>query len=393
MKKNIMLTDKEAGTEIELKVMVYIDCIASYRRYWPRTYLSEQSKKELKIAYNMGNDQYVAMSFFDEDGKKVWKELDKEQFFLLAKAREKYGGMDICALSIDSNGSTRTEYIEVKTDRNCKFLYRDKPQGVSAACVGFELWDNVYFFDENNVRHLKDRSKWHKGWLHGYLHPNDHNAEKIQEFQNKVDSGETYLVSPPLYTTPSVFIYGLEYEVETEEPKNYGKRWDVKPYAYVCFEDTDALFEHLNKKVNGALDPWTIDPEEVWNRRQFPSLIYSNMLYVPLDELLQLPGVTLTVRKDLPTEETVKNWASHDYRWNETTASNFDSRCRFLYEHKTTDEKRNNRLDALDIVFVDGITKEIDPFSDEFDEILKQYSDDSKPLNIFFAPFKEKKNS
>jgi len=172
--------------------------------------------------------------------------------------------------------------IEVKAIGNKTFLTRNNNGSEASGTIEFELWSNAWG-EEGNRRVLKDRSVWTHGWLYGYLHPVDHNADLEQR---NIDARTT---------VPQTLLYVLFDENE-------------RPFATVAFENFSKLVERLK-----SIAPWKLDPWEVkFGRRRFntmdnpaKSYLLDNMWHVPFDMISDLATVTM-INQDPELKETEK---------------------------------------------------------------------------------------
>ena len=311
------MNDFKAAEYSEAVVCKCLSKITSVNKYLFVIKLRDLYEAEKR---NIGEADTRGILVYDENDRSIETALDRCAQEKLAKRFITYGGMDLWGIT-----AKHAKAIEVKCDRECKFLHRDKP-ALSTGSLGFELWSNQQ----------APRSEWTKGWLHGYLYPEDHYAENTKKAKRKLEE-EGKDTIPPAYCKPDVFIYLLTHEREGE----------LIPYAAISFEDTEALFEYLNEQMNGKLMPtWDIDPNTIVYEQHGRSVVFQNMLYVPLDELKDLPGVTITMGKDknIPNETEALRCTLKTEQKREL----YSSRVEYLKAIHTPDEERLSRQEKAE---------------------------------------------
>ena len=235
--------------------------------------------------------------------------VNKQALLNLAAGRERYGGLDLLGIkSIDFSQSA----IEVKTDRDGKYLHRDKPRWDNGS-LGFEIWSKP------------DRSR--VGWAYDYTH-----YEKMNEYI--VKNAIVKKTVPPTYCCPSVFVYVLSYEVGKE----------LHPYATICFENTTALFDLVDTKLDGRLKNWRNDNAKtiITEGDIKGAYMQKNLLYISMDELCALPDVTITFYEDVSTDCILRNCIQKQQYW-AFKKPLIEKRIDFLHSSVTTKEVREQR--------------------------------------------------
>ncbi len=354
------MKNNEASEKAEEFVLEHLDALLSERTYFAKTWmrkLAEDTEYAAKAYADMceqasikTNGRTESFHIHDTVHNSEPYTVSADKLQALADSYKRVGGMDIFALSLDTElygfaPKVFAEAIEVKVDRKCRYLHLDQPwPPVYKGVIGFELWDNVWVGESEDGRR-KPRIAWQPGWLYGYLYPEaktDENLKKFarEEFEHRHDGTALHL--PATYCRPSVLIYVL-----SDENQNTN---ELLPYATIAFEDIEGLLSLLKTKAGGELWPkWTIDPDKVSSERLYPNEIHDNMLYVPIEELLQLRGVTIRVGRNIPTKERVHYWATlrqdMEKYW-PTKETLYTRRIKYLQESKTPKDVRELRQEG-----------------------------------------------
>lgn len=309
------MNNKEASELAERYVYDHLKELVSKKNYIHKT-LMKNLVKNTQYCAAVLNDMCQAASektggicselkVHDTQNRSVPRIATSRDLKVLALNYQRFGGMDIIALSLgikDGDIKLLSEAIEVKADRKCRFLHFDQPKPVVPnGVIGFELWDNVW--DGDSEREIKKPlSEWEPGWLFGYLYPKEKTQKNIEKYALREHEKHEHKI-PATYCTPSVLVYVL-----TDENTETG---EILPYAVLTFEDVGSLLDLLKRKAGGKLWPrWTIDPVVVGEKQLYQNEIHDNMLYVPLEELLEhVNGVTITITREIPAEDRVHQWA------------------------------------------------------------------------------------
>ena len=328
MSEEVKLTKDEVATFSEEFVEQHImphnpeevfQTVNSVHSFMLITNLKKLGEKEYAAYKDLDESKLYQINVLHEGSFKLI-DVNKQALLNLAAGRERYGGLDLLGVkAVDYSQST----IEVKTDRDAKYLHRDKPNW-SNGSLGFEIWSKP---DRSTV-----------GWAYDYVHYEQMNKWNVENTINRK-------TVPPTYCHPSVFVYVLSYETGLE----------LHPYATVCFENTGALFDLVDKKLDGRLKNWRKD-----NKTHFimegeinDAYMQKNMLYISMDELCALPDVTITLYENISTECILRNCVN-PYYWTEKQRL-IEQRMSFLHTAVTAKEERELRSDNEQIERIDTV--------------------------------------